>query len=205
MIFTIHKDNPQMRLIRKAVDILNEGGIIIYPTDTVYGLGCDLFNKRSIEKIYEIKRRSRNQPFSFVCADLSDISNYAIVPNYAYKLMRHLLPGPYTFVLGASRMVPKILLPKRKEVGIRVPDNQICLALVKEFGRPIISTSVKSEDGEIMTDPADMEAVYRHAVDLVVDGGIVGAELSSVVSLVDETPEIIREGRGDVSIFYGSV
>ncbi len=205
MIFTIHKDNPQMRLIRKAVDILNEGGIIIYPTDTVYGLGCDLFNKRSIEKIYEIKRRSRNQPFSFVCADLSDISNYAVVPNYAYKLMRHLLPGPYTFVLGASRMVPKILLPKRKEVGIRVPDNQICLALVKEFGRPIISTSVKSEDGEIMTDPADMEAVYRYAVDLVIDGGIVGAELSSVVSLVDETPEIIREGRGDVSIFYGSV
>jgi len=194
-----------MRLIRKAVDILNEGGIIIYPTDTVYGLGCDLFNKRSIEKIYEIKRRSRNQPFSFVCADLSDISNYAVVPNYAYKLMRHLLPGPYTFVLGASRMVPKILLPKRKEVGIRVPDNQICLALVKEFGRPIISTSVKSEDGEIMTDPADMEAVYRYAVDLVIDGGIVGAELSSVVSLVDETPEIIREGRGDVSIFYGSV
>ena len=194
-----------MRLIRKAVDILNEGGIIIYPTDTVYGLGCDLFNKRSIEKIYEIKRRSRNQPFSFVCADLSDISNYAVVPNYAYKMMKHLLPGPYTFILGASRMVPKILLPKRKEVGIRVPDNQICLALVKEFGRPIISTSVKSEDGEIMTDPADMEAVYRYAVDLVIDGGIVGAELSSVVSLVDETPEIIREGRGDVSIFYGSV
>ncbi len=203
MIFTINNENPQMRLIRKAVDILNDGGIMIYPTDTVYGMGCDLFNKRSIERIYDIKRRSRNQPFSFVCSDLSDISNYAIVPNYAYKMMRHLLPGPYTFILAASRMVPKILIPKRKDVGIRVPDNLICLTLVKEFGRPIISTSVK-DGNEIMTDPADMEKYFKHSVDLVIDGGILGTELSSVVNLVDETPEIIREGRGDVSAFLGS-
>ena len=201
MIFTINGQNPQMRLIRKAVDILEDGGIIIYPTDTVYGLGCDLSNKKAIEKIYDIKRRNRNQPFSFVCSDLSDISNYAAVPNYAYKIMKHLLPGPYTFILPASRMVPKILLPKRREVGIRVPDNLICLTLVKEFGRPIISTSVKDSNDEIMTDPDMMEREFKHGVDCVIDGGIVGDELSSVVSLVDETPEIIRAGKGDVTIF----
>ncbi len=201
MLITINNQNPQIRLIRKVADILDKGGVIIYPTDTVYGLGCDLFNKKAIEKIYNIKKRNRNQPFSFVCADLSDISNYAAVPNYAYKIMRHLLPGPYTFILPASRMVPKILLPKRKEVGIRVPDNQICLTLVREFGRPIISTSVKNASGEIMIDPEEMEEIYGHVVDCVIDGGIVGDELSSVVSLVEETPRVIRAAKGDVSVF----
>ncbi|MBN2254717.1 MAG: threonylcarbamoyl-AMP synthase, partial [Deltaproteobacteria bacterium] len=116
MLVSINNENPQMRLIRKAADILRDGGILIYPTDTVYGIGCDLFNKRAIEKIYEIKKRSRKQPFSIICADLKDISNYASVSNYAYKIMRRLLPGPYTFILDASRLVPKILLPKRKAV-----------------------------------------------------------------------------------------
>lgn len=201
MLFTINSDNPQMRLIRKAADLLRDGGIIIYPTDTVYGIGCDLFNKRAIEKIYEIKQRSPKQPFSFVCSDLSDISNYAIVTNYAYKIMRHMLPGPYTFILGASRIVPKILLPKRKTVGIRVPDNRICLTLVQELGNPIISTSVVTGNGEIMVDPSDMEDTYRNRVDLVIDGGVVGDELSSVVSLIDDEPEVIREGKGDVGAF----
>lgn len=190
-----------MRLIKKASDILEEGGVIIYPTDTVYGLGCDLFNKKAIEKIYEIKRRDKKQPFSFVCSDLSDISKYAVVPTYAYKIMRHLLPGPYTFILGASRMVPKILLPRRREVGIRIPDNLICLTLVKEFGRPIISTSVKNSAGEIMTDPEEMASEFKKAVDCVIDGGIVGNELSSVVKLVEETPQVIRAAKGDVSFF----
>ncbi|MBN2283547.1 MAG: threonylcarbamoyl-AMP synthase [Deltaproteobacteria bacterium] len=201
MLFTINNENPQMRLVRKAVDILHEGGIIIYPTDTTYGIGCDLFNKRGIEKIYEIKKRNATQPFSFVCADLSDISNYAVVTNYAYKIMRHLLPGPYTFILGASRTVPKVLLPKRKYVGIRVPDNTICQTLVREFGHPIISTTVKSPDGTIMTDPEEMERFYRHQIDVVIDGGFVGSDLSSVVSLIDDTPEIIRAGKGDLSAF----
>ena len=201
MILSINAQNPQMRLVRKAVDVLESGGIIIYPTDTVYGLGCDLFNKKAIEKIYEIKRRNRNKPLSFVCADLSDISTYAAVPNYAYKIMRHLLPGPYTFILSASRMVPKIIMPKRREVGIRIPDNLICLTLVREFGRPIIGTSVKNADGEIITDPEEMEEMHKHAVDCVIDGGIVGDELSSVVSLVEDPPRIIRAGKGDVTIF----
>ena len=201
MLLKIHDKNPQMRLIRKAAEALHDGGIVVYPTDTAYGMGCDLFNKRGIEKIYEIKRRSKGQPFSFICADLSDISNYAAVTNYAYKIMKRLLPGPYTFILGASRVVPKILLPKRKEVGIRIPDNEICLSLVREFGGPIISTTVKLPEGEILTDPESIEERLGHSVNLVIDGGILPPELSTVVSLVDDIPEIIREGKGDPDVF----
>ena len=200
MLLAINSDNPQKRLIKKTVEILRDGGIIVYPTDTVYGMGCDLFNKRGIEKIYEIKRRSMKQPFSFICADLKDISNYAIVSNYAYKTMRRMLPGPYTFILEATRLVPKILLTKRKTVGIRVPDNEICLSIVRELGNPIISTSVTTGD-EILSDPAEIEKKCGRAVDLVIDGGILATEKSSVVSLVNDVPEIIRMGKGDVSLF----
>jgi len=201
MLVSINSENPQMRLIRKAVDILENGGIVIYPTDTVYGIGCDLLNRRAIERIYDIKQRSRKQPFSFICADLKDISQYAIVPNYAYKAMKRLLPGPYTFVLEASRLVPRIILPKRKSVGIRVPDNRICLALVSAFGRPVISTSVTTADGEIMTDPGEIEEKFKNRVDLVIDGGILPPAESSVVSFLEEVPEVIRVGKGDVNIF----
>jgi len=201
MLISINSENPQMRLIHKAVEILKQGGIIIYPTDTAYGMGCDLFNKRAIEKIYDIKQRSRKQPFSFICADLKDISNYAVVSNYTYKIMKRMLPGPYTFVLGSSRLVPKILLPKRKAVGIRVPDNRICLALVSELGHPIISTSVTTQQREILVDPQDMESMFKHCVDLVIDGGILAPEESSIVSFIDDVPEVIRAGKGDVSLF----
>jgi tRNA threonylcarbamoyl adenosine modification protein (Sua5/YciO/YrdC/YwlC family) len=201
MLVAINSQNPQMRLIKKAADILRSGGIVVYPTDTVYGLGCDLFNKRGIEKIYKIKKRSEKQPFSFVCADLKDISRYARVSDYAYKTMKRLLPGPYTFILEASRLVPKIILPKRQTTGIRVPDNQICLTLVGELGQPIISTSVKDDAGEIMTDPLQIEKKFGHCVDMVIDGGILAAGQSSVVSLLDDNVEIIRVGKGDVSAF----
>ena len=200
MIFTINRDNPQLRLIRKAADLLREGGIIVYPTDTVYGLGCDLFNKRGIEKIYDIKRRSRKQPLSFICADLKDISRYAMVSNYAYKTMRRLLPGPYTFILEATRLVPKILLQKRNAVGIRVPANEICLTLVRELGNPIINTSAKIEPDEINSDPTEIEKKMRQ-VDLVIDGGILASDQSSVVSLIDDIPQILREGKGDTASF----
>jgi tRNA threonylcarbamoyl adenosine modification protein (Sua5/YciO/YrdC/YwlC family) len=201
MLLSINSENPQMRLIRKAVEILEQGGIIIYPTDTVYGMGCDLFNKRAIERIYDIKQRSRKQPFSFICADLKDISNYALVSNYAYKIMRRMLPGPYTFILESSRIVPKILLPKRKAVGIRVPDDRICLTLVKELGHPIISTSVTTRQNEVLSDPIDMEQEFKHCVDMVIDGGVLVPEQSSVVSFLNDTPEVIRTGKGDVSLF----
>lgn len=201
MFLTVNNQNPQLRLIRKAVEILQDGGVIIYPTDTVYGLGCDLFNKKGIEKIYEIKKRNKKQPFSFICADLKDISRYAMVSDYAYKTMRRLLPGPYTFILEASRLVPKIILPKRQTTGIRVPDNEICLALVRELGQPIISTSVKTPEGELLNNPEDIKEKFSHCVDLIIDGGILVSEPSSVISLVDDQIEVIRTGKGDVSAF----
>ena len=200
-MLSINSQNPQMRLIRKAVDILRQGGIIIYPTDTVYGLGCDLSNKKGIERIYELKRRNRKQPLSFICSDLKHISQYAMVTDYAYKTMKRLLPGPYTFILEASRLVPKIILPKRSTTGIRVPDNQICLDLIKELGQPIISTSVKSADGEDLGAPYEIEERFGRTVDLIIDGGIIIPEPSSVISLVDDNIEIIRNGKGDVSAF----
>lgn len=200
-MLSINSQNPQLRLIRKAVDILRQGGIIIYPTDTVYGLGCDLSNKKGIERIYELKRRNRKQPLSFICSDLKHISQYAKVTDYAYKTMKRLLPGPYTFILEASRLVPKIILPKRSTTGIRVPDNQICLDLIKELGQPIISTSVKTADGEDLGAPYEIEERFGRMVDLIIDGGIIIPEPSSVISLVDDNIEIIRNGKGDVSAF----
>ncbi|MDD5168937.1 MAG: L-threonylcarbamoyladenylate synthase [Syntrophales bacterium] len=201
MLLNINTRNPQMRLIRKAVDVLRSGGIIIYPTDTVYGLGCALFNKRGIEKIYEIKKRSKKQQLSFVCADLKDISRYAMVSDYAYKVMRRYLPGPYTFILQASRLVPKIILPKKQTTGIRIPDHAISLALVQELEQPIISTSVQTEEGELLNDPFIIHEQFHHSVDLVIDGGVIPAMPSSVISLVDDNIEIIRVGKGDVSAF----
>jgi tRNA threonylcarbamoyl adenosine modification protein (Sua5/YciO/YrdC/YwlC family) len=201
MLLSINSQNPQIRLIKKAADVLRNGGIIIYPTDTVYGLGCDLSNKKGIEKIYDLKKRNRKQPLSFVCSDLKHISEYAKVTDYAYKTMKRLLPGAYTFILEASRLVPKIILPKRSTTGIRVPDNEICLSLVKELGQPIISTSVKTEEGEALGDPAVIKEYFGKVVDLIIDGGIILPQPSSVISLVDDSTEIIRIGKGDISAF----
>ena len=201
MLIAINNQNPQMRLIRRAVEILRGGGIVIYPTDTVYGMGCDLFNKKGIDRIYEIQRRDRRQPLSFICADLKDISRYARVSDDAYKIMKRLLPGPYTFVLEASRLVPKIILPKRQTTGIRVPDNRICQALVTEMGSPVISTSVKDGGSELLSDPRMIEELFGKRVDMIIDGGIIAAAPSSVVSLLAEGIEVIRAGKGDVSTF----
>ncbi len=200
-MISINSQNPQMRLIKKAADVLRDGGVIIYPTDTVYGLGCALSNKKGIERIYELKKRNKKKPLSFVCSDLKHISQYAKVTDYAYKTMKRLLPGAYTFILEASRLVPKIILPKRSTTGIRVPDNQICLALIKELGEPIISTSVKTAQGESLSDPCLIKENFNHVVDLIIDGGIIMPEPSSVISLVDDNIEIIRIGKGDISAF----
>ncbi len=200
-MISINSQNPQMRLIKKAADVLRDGGVIIYPTDTVYGLGCGLSNKKGIERIYELKKRNKKKPLSFVCSDLKHISQYAKVTDYAYKTMKRLLPGAYTFILEASRLVPKIILPKRSTTGIRVPDNQICLALIKELGEPIISTSAKTAQGESLSDPCLIKENFDRVVDLIIDGGIIMPEPSSVISLVDDNIEIIRIGKGDISAF----
>ncbi len=200
-MISINSQNPQMRLIKKAAEILRDSGVIIYPTDTVYGLGCALSNKKGIERIYELKKRNKKKPLSFVCSDLKHISQYAKVTDYAYKTMKRLLPGAYTFILEASRLVPKIILPKQSTTGIRVPDNRICLALVHELGEPIISTSVKTAQGESLADPAIIKESFGRMVDLIIDGGVILPEPSSVISLVDDNIEIIRIGKGDISAF----
>lgn len=194
-ILIINPENPQQRLINRVCEVLDQGGIIAYPTDTFYGIGCDLYNKKAIQMIYRLKNRPLKKPFSFVCDSLKEISRYAKVSNYAYKTMKRLLPGPYTFVLEGTRLVPKIMLTKRKTVGIRVPDNKISLAIVRTLGRPIISTSAGYHD------PEAIREAYNGQLDLIVDGGPLYPSPSSVVSLIDDEPVVIREGKGDVSYF----
>ena len=201
MLLNINQQNPQHRLITKVVDILRTGGIVVYPTDTYYGIGCDIMNKKAIEMIYQIKQRNKSKPFSFICSDLKNISRYAKVSNYAYKTMKRLLPGPYTFILEGSKLVPKIMLTKRKTAGIRVPDNPICLTLVKELGNPVITTSATRPDGTIFHNASLIHDYFGNRVDAVIDGSIVPGSPSSVIMLIDDIPEVIRKGRGDVSIF----
>ncbi len=200
MLFSINPDNPQQRLIDQVAQVLKAGGLIAYPTDTFYGIGCDIMNKRAIERIYQLKQRDKKQPFSFICSDLKNISQYAKVSNYAYKTMRRLLPGPFTFILPGSKLVPKIMLTKRKTAGIRVPDNNICIALVRALGNPIISTSATTPDGEVFEDASLIHDHFNQRLDAVIDGGPVAGMPSSVVSLEDDIPEIIREGLGDVGL-----
>jgi tRNA threonylcarbamoyl adenosine modification protein (Sua5/YciO/YrdC/YwlC family) len=201
MLIEINPKNPQDRLIGKVVEILKKGGVVVYPTDTNYGIGCDIMNKKAIERIYQLKQRSKSKPFSFICSGLKNISLYAKVSNYAYKTMRRLLPGPYTFILEGSRLVPKIMLTNRKTAGIRVPDNSICIGLVKKLGNPIITTSATMPDGTILDDASLIHDYFGRRIDLVIDGSIVPVQPSSVISLINDVPVVIRKGIGDVSGF----
>ncbi|HAB51283.1 MAG: threonylcarbamoyl-AMP synthase [Ignavibacteria bacterium RIFOXYB2_FULL_35_12] len=200
--YELHPDTPQLRYVNKAVRVLKEGGIIIYPTDTVYGIGCDIFNKEALERIFTIKNDGITKLFSFVCSDLKDIAKYAKVSDYAYRTMKHLLPGPYTFILPAAKQVPKKLWTKRKTVGIRVPNHPIALKLVAELGNPIISTSTTTRKGTLIIDPVEIKSIFENQVDLMLSQGGLSGKLSSIVDLSGESPEIIREGAGDVSRFY---
>ncbi|MGD8846075.1 MAG: L-threonylcarbamoyladenylate synthase [Desulfobacteraceae bacterium] len=199
MLLEINPDNPQPRKINQVVEILKKGGVIAYPTDTIYGIGCDIMNKKAIEKVYQIKQWPKNKPFSFICADLKNISQYAKVSNYAYKTLRRLLPGPYTFILDGSKQVPKMMLTKRKTAGIRVPDNAICHSLIGALGNPVISTTAATPDGELFNEPWLIDDHFGKQLDLVIDGGPVAGEPSSVISLLDDTPNVLREGIGDTS------
>lgn len=201
MLISVNPQNPQVRLIQRVVQCLKQGGVIVYPTDTYYGLGCDIMNKKAIERIYRLKRRNPKKPFSFICSDLKNISRYAKVSNYAYKTMKRLLPGPYTFVLEGSKLVPKIMLTLRKTAGIRVPKHPICLSLVKELGHPIISTTAPGHDSHQVSEPSLIHEAMGSQIDMVIDGGPVPEGPSSVVSLIHDEPVIIRQGLGDVSCF----
>ena len=197
--YELHPVSPQIRYINKAVDVLRDGGVIIYPTDTVYGIGCDIYNKEALQKIYDIKHETKL--FSFICPDLKDVSKYAKISDYAYRVMRKLLPGPYTFVLPAAKEVPKKLWTKRKTVGIRVPNNNIAIMLAKELGNPIISTSVTKRMGEILFDPVEIKSIFNTQVDLMLSCGALEGIPSSIVDLSNEHPVILREGAGDISMF----
>ncbi len=192
----IHPLNPQGRFINVAADVLRDGGLVIYPTDSVYGLGCDLMNKKAVEKIYQIKGNDKRKLLSFICPDLKGIAVYAHVSNPSYKIMRHLLPGPYTFILTATRQVPRILLENRKTVGIRVPDNVICRALLSEFSGPIISTSACLPGQDYLSDPDAITETFAHTVDLFLDAGPGGLEPSTIVDLTQDEPVLVRQGKG---------
>ena len=199
MIIKINPQNPQQRLIRKVANALNKGGVIAYPTDTIYGVGCDLYQKDAIKRIHQLKRHNKNKRLSIICADLKDISKYAHVPDYAYRIMRTLIPGPYTFILEATKLVPKIMLTNQKTVGIRVPDNNISLALVRELGHPIITTSVTKPDESLYNEPEEIDQMFGKSLDMVIDGGTIVAAHSSIVDLTDDYPQVLRVGKGNVS------
>lgn len=199
MIIRIHPDNPQPRLIKSVVETLRDGGVIIYPTDTIYGLGCDINNTKAIEKICRIKNIDpKKANFSFVCSDLSHLSDYAkSIDTPTFRMLKKHLPGPYTFILDASKQVPKLLKSKKDTVGIRVPEHAITQALVAELGHPIMSASLPMDvDVEYYTDPELMYEAFEHVVDLVIDGGIGGTVPSTVVDCSHGDMILIREGAG---------
>jgi len=199
MLLEINPHNPQPRLVSQVVEALKGGGLIAYPTDTTYGIGCSIFNKKGIERIYLLKQREKKKPFSFICSDLSEVARHAKVSNYAYKILKRFLPGPYTFVLDATSIVPGLLVTKQKTVGIRIPDNRICLAIVRELGHPIVTTSANVSGEDPIGDPFLVECQLGHSLDLVVDGGILSADVSSVISLIGDFPHVLRSGVGDVT------
>lgn len=202
MLLTINPDNPQARLLQQVADQLRTGAIICYPTDTGYGIGCDIFNQKAIKRVFQIKKRPIDKPFSLICSSLKNVSDYGYVSNLAYRLMRKSIPGAYTFVMPATKLVPKIMITKQKTVGIRVPDNNICLQLVEALAHPILNTSATiDEDGQPMVYAYEIEERLGKLVDLVIDGGSAYPDPSSVISFVGDQPEILREGKGDTSLF----
>jgi len=201
--YQIHPDNPQARLIRHAADIIREGGVVVYPTDSAYALGCHIGDKNALDRIRRIRKLDDRHNFTLVCRDLSEIAAYAKVDNRVYRLLRHCTPGPYTFILRATSEVPRRLMhPKRKTVGLRVPDNRIAAALLEDLGEPLMSvTLIMPGDDLPLIDPYDIRQTLEHDVDLVIDGGYCGMEATTVVDLVDDAPVILRAGKGDIAPF----
>ncbi|MES9939571.1 MAG: L-threonylcarbamoyladenylate synthase [Candidatus Thiodiazotropha sp. 6PLUC1] len=201
--FQIHPDNPQSRLIKQSVTIIRDGGLVVYPTDSSYALGCHIGDKSAMERIRRIRKVDDSHNFTLVCRDLTEISNYAKIDNQDYRLLKNLTPGPYTFIHKATKQVPRRLMhPKRKTIGIRVPDNEIVSALLQELGEPIMSTTLIMPGDEMpLTDPYEMRGLLDHHVDLIIDGGYCGLEPTTVVVMSDHQPEVVRAGKGDTSLF----
>jgi tRNA threonylcarbamoyl adenosine modification protein (Sua5/YciO/YrdC/YwlC family) len=199
MIFVINEQNPQKRLIQKAKELLEQGGVIIYPTDTVYAYGCDINDKRAIERIYRIKKIARNKPLSFVFSEVAEIHEYVRnISDVAFKIMKKALPGPYTFIFKASKMVPRIAITNQKTIGIRIPDSNVARDLVRALGRPIMSASVSMMSGEYIIEPGDLEKVSRNEVDLVIDCGPKISHPSTVIDFSEGKVSVVRRGKGEL-------
>jgi len=201
--FQIHPENPQNRLVAQAVDIIRKGGIVVYPTDSAYALGCQIGNKDALDKIRALRQLDKNHNFTLMCRDLSELATYAKVDNRVYRLIKNHTPGAYTFILEATAEVPRRLMhPKRKTIGLRVPDNIIALALLEELGEPIMTSSLLMPGEEYpVTDPYDMRDLLVHHVDLVIDGGYCGIETTTIIDLTGDAPELVRQGKGDFAPF----
>lgn len=204
--FDIHPDNPQPRLIRRAVDILLDGGVIVYPTDSSYALGCQIGAKEAMERIRRLRKLDEKHNFTLVCRDLSEITTYAKIDNQGYRLLKSLTPGAYTFIFEGTREVPRRLMhPRRKTIGIRVPDNAICRDLLGTLDQPILSTTLILPGDELpLTDPYEMRDLIGQQVDLIIDGGFCGFEPTTMVDMSGDTPVLIRVGKGDPSQFAAS-
>lgn len=188
--------HPQPRTIERAAKVLEDGGLIAYPTDTYYGIGCDLNSKKAIDRLYGVKNRDRKKPLAILCPDLSDVARYAKVSNFAYRFMRQLTPGPFTFVLEATKLVPDMMQSKQKQVGIRVPQAPLMLAIAAKLGRPIVTTSATDMDGAVLTDAKAIKEELGQRLDLILDGGPQPDEPSTIVSLLDDQIEVLRQGKG---------
>lgn len=201
--FQIHPENPQKRLINQAVDILRKGGVVVYPTDSAYAIGCHLGDKPAADRIKRIRKLDDKHNFTLVCADLSEIGTYAKVNNTQYRLLKNYTPGPYTFILDATSEVPRRLLhPKRRSIGMRVPENAIVQELLSELGEPIMSsTLILPGETDPMTDPYEIRETLEHELDLIIDGGFCGFEATTVVNMLEDVPEVTRVGKGDPAPF----
>ena len=201
MLIEIHPKNPQPRLIKQAAQVIRDGNILLFPTDTKYDIGCDIFNKRAVERLYRITQADKKKHFSVICTDFHELSKYAQISNQAYKIMRRLLPGPYTFILSGTRILPKITLTKRKTIGIRIPDNPILLELGKEYGGPILSAALPETKADEPLDLWEVEEKLGHEIDMIIDGGPIFPRDSTIIELIDDQIEVIRQGVGDISWF----
>jgi tRNA threonylcarbamoyl adenosine modification protein (Sua5/YciO/YrdC/YwlC family) len=201
--FQIHPENPQARLIAQAADIIRRGGLVVYPTDSAYALGCHIGDKMALDRIRAMRQLDKNHNFTLMCRDLSELATYARVDNQVFRLIKNHTPGPYTFILEGTAEVPRRLMhPKRKTIGLRVPDNAIALALMEELGEPLMTSSLLLPGDEFpLSDPYDIRETLEHQVELVIDGGYCGIEPTSVIDLSGDTPVLVRQGRGDTSTF----
>lgn len=197
----IDLDHPHRRLLQHAARILADGGLIVYPTDTIYGLGADLFNKNAMERIFKLKKASRQKLLSFICPDLSAAAEWACLPTSAYRILRRVTPGKYTFLLRASKQAPKILLQKRPTVGIRIPDSPVALGLAQALGRPLLSTSVPQGEEDFYTDPQAIAETFRHDIELILDAGPLANQPSTIIDLSGPEPALIRRGAGSTEPF----